>query len=119
MLGGIDDNGDTTRRVDIYDPATDTWASGPDLPASGSLNGFGADAVTVNGVLLVSQADGRIYSIRNGDESWNHAGDLHERRFFHRLVSDGGSLLAIAGANRTGHLHSVERHALPDLEQRP
>ena len=116
VLGGIDDNGDTTRRVDIYDPATDTWASGPDLPASGSLNGFGADAVTVNGVLLVSQADGRIYSIRSGDESWNHAGDLHERRFFHRLVSDGESLLAIAGANRTGHLSSVERHALSDLQ---
>ncbi len=116
VLGGLDDNGDPTRRVDIYDPATDTWASGPDLPAAGSLNGFGADAVTVNGVLLVSQADGRIYSIRSGDESWNHAGDLHERRFFHRLVSDGESLLAIAGANRTGHLSSVERHALSDLQ---
>ncbi len=49
VLGGLADNGDTTRRVDVYDPSTDTWTSGPELPASGSLNGFGADAVTVNG----------------------------------------------------------------------
>ena len=115
VLGGLADNGDTTSRVDIYDPATDTWTSGPDLPAAGSLNGFGADAVTVNGVILVSQADGRIYSIRDADGSWNHAGDLDERRFFHRLATDGESLLAVGGANRTGHLSSVERHALSDL----
>ncbi len=49
VLGGIDDNGDTTRRVDIYDPATGTWTSGPALPASGSLNGFGCP---VEGSLL-------------------------------------------------------------------
>ncbi len=115
VLGGLDDNGDTTRRVDIYDPAADAWTSGPELPASGSLNGFGADAVTVRGTLLVSQADGRVYSIRNGGDDWTHAGDLHEHRFFHRLVSDGESLFAIGGANRTGHLNSVERHSLSDF----
>ena len=115
VLGGLADNGDTTRRVDVYAPSTDTWTSGPELPASGSLNGFGADAVTVNGILLVSQADGRIYSIRDTAGAWNHAGDLDERRFFHRLATDGESLLALGGANRTGHLTSVERHALSDL----
>ena len=115
VLGGLDDNGDPSSRVDIYDPAIDTWTTGPDLPASGSLNGFGADAVTVNGVLLVSQADGRVHAIRSGEDRWTHAGDLAERRFFHRLVSDGQSLFAVAGANRTGHLRSVERHALSDL----
>lgn len=115
VLGGLDDSGETTSRVDIYDPATDTWTSGPELPASGSLNGFGADAVTVHGILLVSQADGRVYSIRSGDDDWTHAGDLHERRFFHRLVSDGESLFAIGGANRSGHLKSVEQHRLSDL----
>ena len=92
VLGGLDDNGDTTRRVDIYDPATDAWTSGPELPASGSLNGFGADPATVHGTLLVSQADGRVYRIRAGEDAWTHAGDLHERRFFHRLVSDGEEL---------------------------
>ncbi len=115
VLGGLDDNGDTTRRVDIYDPSTDTWVSGPELPASGSLNGFGADAVTVHDTLLVSQADGRVYSIRSGENGWTHAGDLDEQRFFHRLVSDGESLYAIGGANRTGHLDSVERHSLSVL----
>ena len=115
VLGGLDDNGDTTRRVDIYDPSTDAWTSGPELPTSGSLNGFGADAVTVRDHLLVSQADGRVYRIRSGENEWTRAGDLHERRFFHRLVSDGQSLFAIAGANRTGHLSSVERHSLADL----
>ena len=119
VLGGLDDNGDTTRRVEIYDPATDTWASGPELPASGSLNGFGADAVTVHGTLLVSQADGRVYSIRSGENGWTHAGDLDERRFFHRLASDGESLFAIGGANRSGHLSSVERHSLAGLGVAP
>lgn len=115
VLGGLDDNGDTTRRVDIYDPAADTWTPGPELPASGSLNGFGTDAATVHGTLLVSQADGRVYSIRSGEREWTHAGDLDERRFFHRLASDGESLFAIGGANRSGHLNSVERHSLSDL----
>lgn len=115
VLGGLDDNGDTTRRVDIYDPAADTWTPGPELPASGSLNGFGADAVTTGDALLISQADGRIYSIRSGDDDWTHASDLHEHRFFHRLVSDGEALFAIGGANRSGHLNSVERHLLSAL----
>ncbi len=115
VLGGLDDNGDTTRRVDIYDPAADTWTPGPELPASGSLNGFGADAVTTGDALLISQADGRVYSIRSGEDNWTHAGDLHERRFFHRLVSDGEALFAIGGANRSGHLNSVERHLLSAL----
>ncbi|MCY3964807.1 MAG: PQQ-binding-like beta-propeller repeat protein [Acidobacteria bacterium] len=112
VLGGLDDNGNTTRRVDIYDPAADTWTSGPELPESGSLNGFGADAVTVHDTLLISQADGRVYSIQSGENEWTHAGDLDERRFFHRLVSDGESLFAIGGANRSGHLNSVEQHLL-------
>ncbi len=115
VLGGLDDNGDTTRRVDIYDPAADTWTPGPELPASGSLNGFGADAVTTGDALLISQADGRIYNIRSGDDDWTHASDLHEHRFFHRLVSDGEALFAIGGANRSGHLNSVERHLLSAL----
>ncbi len=119
VLGGLDDNGDTTRRVDIYDVSTDTWTPGPELPASGSLNGFGADAATVHGTLFVSQADGRVHRIRSGESDWTHAGDLNEPRFFHRLASDGESLFAIAGANRTGHLRSVERHRLETLGVAP
>jgi len=35
VLGGLDDNGDTTRRVDIYDPAADTWTPGPEFACLG------------------------------------------------------------------------------------
>ncbi len=115
VLGGIDENGDTTRRVQVYDPTADSWRAGPDLPHSGTMQGFGADAVVVEDSLLVSQADGRIHRIRRGESDWTHVGDLNEPRFFHRLVSDGASLFAIGGANRTGHLRSVERHPLEEL----
>src|SRR5215212_4727321 len=34
VVGGFLENGGSSRRVDFYAPATDTWRSGPDLPAA-------------------------------------------------------------------------------------
>src|SRR5687768_2043991 len=33
VVGGLRTDGSPTARVDIYDPKSDTWRSGPDLPA--------------------------------------------------------------------------------------
>ena len=34
VVGGFLENGGSSRRVDFYSPASDTWRSGPDLPAA-------------------------------------------------------------------------------------
>ncbi len=34
VVGGFLENGGSSRRVDFYNPASDTWRSGPDLPAA-------------------------------------------------------------------------------------
>src|SRR3954471_10875129 len=34
VVGGFLENGGSSRRVDFYAPASDTWRSGPDLPAA-------------------------------------------------------------------------------------
>ncbi len=39
VLGGFDSGSEPSRQVDIYDPASDSWAKGPDLPMP-DRNGF-------------------------------------------------------------------------------
>jgi N-acetylneuraminic acid mutarotase len=52
MGGFLSSNLDVTPRVDIYDPATDTWRAGPDLPGAQTHVGVvtvGADIVLAGG----------------------------------------------------------------------
>ena len=122
ILGGLDAEGETTSRVDVYDAARDAWRRGPDLPDAGRLRGFGSAAVVVGGHLLVSQNDGVVYVLERsaaGEESWREVASLEHRRFFHRLASDGANLYALGGAGRGGHFDSVEAHRLPNLAKAP
>ena len=112
-LGGLSAEG-TSRRVDIYDPASDTWSVGPDLPAMAEkMKGFGVSAFGVGDQLFVSGADGRVHVLETHSLQWREElGQLDSPRFFHRLLPHGDRLLFIGGASREGHLSSLESLAI-------
>lgn len=115
-IGGIDPQG-TSRKVDVYDIETGVWSEGARLPYVGDIDGFGVAAVGVEDGVLISASDGIVQALpaRPGDDaSWTDVGARwHEHRFFHRLLTYGGSLLAVAGATPAGHSATLEQQPLP------
>ena len=95
-------------RVDVLDIATGAWSRGPDLPQAGSLQGFGAAAASHRDRVFMSQADGKVYSLGGGTDSWELVATLADRRFMHRLAPFGNRLLAVGGAWSGVHLATIE-----------
>ncbi len=107
-IGGIDEKGDVSQRVDFFDPLSGEWSTGPDLPGAG-LAGFGGSACNLDGRLYVSGLRGIVYLLNDKGSAWDEAGRMERGRFFHQLLpAEAGSLLAIGGASRKGHLADVE-----------
>ena len=103
VLGGLTDLGEVERRVDVYDPATDTWTLGPEIPAKTEADGFGTSAFAVNGQLYVSGASGLISRLSKSGDAWEPVGTWSLPRLTHRLLpGPDGTLLAVGG-NSGGH----------------
>lgn len=109
VIGGMNEDHDVVRSVSIYDPNTESWNSGPELPGDG-MNGFGVSAWNVDGRLYVSGTDGRLHCLSTSGEHWETAGKLAIPRFFHQLVPiPTGDLWAVGGASlKNGHLTNIE-----------
>ena len=110
VIGGMNEDHDIVRTVSVYDPASKTWNEGPSLPGEG-MNGFGVSAWNLNGQLVVSGTDGRVYRLSDDATTWETAAKLATPRFFHQLVPSprGRFLLAIGGASmKQGHLTNIE-----------
>jgi hypothetical protein len=108
-LGGIDDKGKPSLRVDCFDPQSGKWSQGPRLPGMG-MAGFGASACNLDGDLYVSGIRGILYRLSNAGLAWEEAGRLKTPRFFHQLVpGPHGSLLAVGGASENGHVATIEQ----------
>ena len=67
IMGGFWDFYRSTATVTIYDPATDTWVAGPELPQPGPCA-----AAILGGELLVGNAHG---GLRYNGTAWVGAGD--------------------------------------------
>ncbi len=108
-LGGMDENADVSRRVDIFDPATGKWSQGPKLPGSG-MTGFGVSAWNLDDRVYTSGFSGRVYRLANDASKWEEVARLNHPRFFHQLVpaAKPAALLAVGGASREGHLADIE-----------
>lgn len=117
-LGGLGDDG-TSRRVDIFDPATGHWSPGPELPEmSGRLKGFGVSAFGVGDRIYLSGADGVVHALSPGESAWSkNLAKLRQPRFFHRLLRHRESLLFLGGASDKGHLDSIETLDLNGLDR--
>ncbi|MEX2170626.1 MAG: hypothetical protein WD851_15025 [Pirellulales bacterium] len=98
-IGGMAKKGGVTTAVDCYDPATETWSSGPALIGK-PMNGFGCSACTLDGKLYVSCLDGTVQRLNDGGSAWEIAKKLDEGRFFHRMLpTDDHRLLLVGGSN--------------------
>ena len=118
FIGGMDTDNNTSRKVDVYDTASEKWHKGPMLP-SGPMQGFGSAACCVNGRLIVSPYSTNLWTLNAAEDEWENLGKLTQRRFFHRIVpTPDGRLLAIAGASRQeGHLSALEAVSLAKRRQ--
>ncbi|MEM7048313.1 MAG: PQQ-binding-like beta-propeller repeat protein [Acidobacteriota bacterium] len=108
-FGGLGRDG-TSRRVDVFDIDTETWAEGMELPKmAGNLKGFGVSAFGVDGKVYLSGADGAVHALDGASLEWEeNLGEIKKERFFHRLVPYGDHLLFVGGASFNGHLANVE-----------
>jgi hypothetical protein len=62
-IGGMDHEDDMLLEVDIYEPCTGEWTSGPRLP-KGPMGGFGAAACVADDRLFVTTYAGHTLSAR-------------------------------------------------------
>ncbi len=92
-IGGMNSQGRVSARVDIYDPATGTWARGPDYPASP----FGIAATADGDWVYASGVDGGLYGLDMAEMRWARVGALTFPRFFHRLHAADGQVWAVGG----------------------
>ena len=100
FMGGMDQEGDASREVDIYDTVTGEWSKGPDLP-TGPMQGFGSAACLLNGQLIVSLYSKKLLTPNEQRDGWLLLGTLDQRRFFHRIVPAASNrVIAISGTSR-------------------
>ena len=102
VMGGMSSDNQITRAVHIYDPKSDTWSAGPELAGSEGLSGFAISAYVADGVLYYSGSEGIVYKLSPEGTAWTSIERLLFPRSFHRLVADGGKVVAIAGVARGG-----------------
>jgi hypothetical protein len=107
-LGGMDEDGPLSS-VRALDLASGTWSDLPELPGMA----FGTAAISMHGQWFATVMDGRLLRL-TADRGWQAASTLHTPRFFHRLVPGAreGTVLALGGASRNGHLRTLETVAV-------
>lgn len=99
VLGGLQSNSKTTKRVDVFDPKTATWSEGPSLPGADEHEGFGPSAFAVDGRLYYSGASGIVFSLAKSGDAFEPVGSWNEPRITHRLLPGRESELLAVGGN--------------------
>jgi hypothetical protein len=98
-IGGMQQKGGPTTRVDIFDPQAKKWSQGPALRGE-PLTGFGSSSFATGGRLYVSAVDGSLQRLSKDGRSWESLKGLKTGRFFHRMLPlDERRLLVVGGAN--------------------
>jgi hypothetical protein len=120
VLGGLSGEGmNVESRVDIYDPKTETWSLGPNLPKAGRTDGFGTSAFNVDGRLYYSGSTGRIFRLSEAGDSWELVGAWALPRITHRILpGPGRSLLAVGGNAKGRQTPVIEAVELPPASPR-
>jgi N-acetylneuraminic acid mutarotase/uncharacterized GH25 family protein len=99
VMGGMQETGGATTRVDVYDPQTKTWSRGPSLHGT-DMEGFGSTSFEIGGKLTTITMSGAIQQLANDGKSWVIAGQLKHPRFFARLLPIASNRgIVIAGAH--------------------
>lgn len=123
VVGGMQQEGGPTTRVDVFDPAGEKWSRGPSLidPQKDAerwegMEGFGSSALAVDGRLFVSTYGGNVQVLDRDAGAWRIAAKLQDDRFFHRMLQFDSRLLLVGGASmRSGmrlHFETVKLSSL-------
>ena len=97
VIGGMQEQGGPTRNVSIFDPQTETWSDGPELPGAQGMEGFGNSSFNVGGKIAVTTYGGHVYQLNDAGDGWNKLGSLETGRFFHRLLPISEEAFALVG----------------------
>lgn len=114
VVGGLDERGAASERSDIYDPETDTWTAGPNLPVAlhhTAVATLGERVVVVGGYSIGPGGwtpEAAVWSLGVGEESWQAEPDMATARGALAVASTGDRLVAIGGVGPTGFLTSTE-----------
>jgi hypothetical protein len=106
-VGGLDATGAALDRVDLYDPETDTWSSGPELPVPlhhTAVETLGDRLYVVGGYAIAGGAwvaQSEVYSLGPDESAWQQEPSLQTSRGALAVASTGGRLVAIGGVDPT------------------
>jgi N-acetylneuraminic acid mutarotase len=107
VIGGMGANG-MEQTVNIYDPKSKEWSTGPTVPG-GKMNGFTASSAVANGNLYLTPYDGKVFRLSAKKDAWEEVGKLEQSRFVARMVAGAkDTLVVIAGASQDGMLANLE-----------
>lgn len=107
-VGGLDDTGAAMSNVDVYDPQTDTWSQGPDLPVALHHTAVAAldERVYVVGGYSIRggswAAEAAVWSLGAGEDEWREEPPLDTARGALAVASTGGRLVAVGGVAPDG-----------------
>lgn len=107
VLGGIAEDNQVERTVEVFDPSTGKWTSGPKLPGP-DRNGFGPAAYAAAGRLHVTLADGRVMRLATAGDAWEEVTRLKQPRIVGRMVAWGGRLVVLGGAMKGENIALTE-----------
>jgi N-acetylneuraminic acid mutarotase len=114
-IGGMQEEGGPTTRVDVFDPASGKWSEAKPMQGEG-MEGFGSSAFTVDDKLFVSTYGGNLQCLAQEGGEWSIAKKLAEDRFFHRMLPFEERLILVGGASMTAgkrlQLEEVELRTL-------
>lgn len=118
-IGGMQEEGGPTTRVDAFDPASGEWSEVKPMQGEG-MEGFGSSAFTVGDRLFVSTYGGNLQCLSQDGGEWNIAKKLEEDRFFHRMLPFGDRLILVGGASMAaGKRLQLEEVELAELPKSP
>ncbi|MEZ6087076.1 MAG: kelch repeat-containing protein [Pirellulaceae bacterium] len=100
-IGGMQEEGGPTTRVDIFDPQSQQWTQGPSLEGE-TMDGFGSSSFATGGELFAATYSGKLQKLSSDGKAWETVADLDRARFFHRLLPlSDNELVVLGGASMT------------------
>ena len=108
VVGGLDPRGDASDRTDIYDPDTEAWTPGPNLPVALHHTAVATldDRVYVVGGYSIGPGgwvpEAAVWSLGPGEEGWQPEPDLATPRGALAVASTGDRLVAVGGVGPGG-----------------
>lgn len=96
LIGGMDDIGEPTTDVFVFDVQSQKWEPGPAVPGQ-PMDGFGCSAFNVGGRIIVGTFSGQVLQLGEDGKKWELIQTLKPGRFFHRLVPINDTQFLILG----------------------